>query len=398
MRRAEPDARHWPVPALGLALTVVGLGAVIFGGYLVQLARSVELTDFTVYRGAVSYWLTGGDLYDFVLTLPDGRRMPFTYPPFAALLIVPTTWMPLSAGWVLSAVLQLGCLLALAVLLARRTGVLAGLGAPERFTIVVAGWLALLAAEPSLHGIALGQVSLTLIAVVMLDLVAVPPRWRGLLTGLAVAIKLTPGIFLLYLLVTRQWAAAARASVAGLLSTAVGFAVMPAQSWHYWTFLLFDTSRVGDPEVARNKSLLGLLSHLGLTGSARTAIWLTVAALVLVAGLWQARRAYVQGAVTAAVITAGLVSAVISPVSWPHHLVWLPLAGLYLAYCSGWRRWLGLAICLAFVAGTPLLGYLSDVPPGWLIAGDVVAVVLLLGAVLGTPGRRHGEVTRSSRL
>ena len=391
MSRAESDVRHWPVPALGLALTAVGLGAFSFGSYLIHIAGSAEVTDFTVYRSAVATWLAGGDLYAFAVALPDGRMMPFTYPPFAAVLMVPSTWIPLSAGWVISAVLQLGCLLSLAVLLARRTGVLAGLGAPEKATIVAAGWLALVAAEPSLHGIALGQVSLTLIAVVVLDLVAVPPRWRGLLTGLAAAVKLTPGIFLLYLLVTKQWAAAARAALAGLVATAIGFAVMPGPSWHYWTSLLFETSRVGDPAVIRNKSLLGLLAHLGSTGSARTTIWLAVAALVVVVGLWQARRTHAHGAEVAAVITTGLVAAVISPVSWPHHLVWLPLAGLYLAYCRGWRRWLGLAVCLGFMTGTPLLSY-GALPPGWAIAGDVVSLVLLVGAVLGVPGRPHGEV------
>jgi len=388
------SVRHWRLPILGLALTLVALGWTVLLGYLVHLADTLDITDFQVYREAVGFWLGGGDLYQYLMVLPDGRRLPFTYPPFAAIAMVPTTWLPLATGWLTSAVVQLGCLLAMAVVVARRTGLPAGLGRPEAITLVAAGWLGLAASEPALHGISLGQVSLILVTAVVLDTVVVPPRWRGVLTGVAAAIKLTPGIFLLYFLLTRQWRAAANAAIAGAVATAIGFAVLPGPSWRYWTSLLFETSRVGEPDVTRNKSLLGLLAHLGIAGPGRTALWLVLAAAVAGIGLWRARRRCGEGAALAAVITVGLVSTVISPVSWPHHLVWLPLAGLYLAFCAGWRRWLGVAILLGFLAGTPLLSYRSDLPPGLAIAGDVVAVVLLIGSLAGVPGRRGGEVDR----
>ena len=392
MTADESSLRRWPLPVLGLVLTLVALGWTVVVSYLVHLANTLDVTDFQVYREAVGFWLGGGDLYQYLMVLPDGRLLPFTYPPFAAITMVPTTWLPLTTGWLVSVVVQLGCLLVLAAVLARRTGLLAGLGRPEAITLVGAGWLGLAASEPALHGISLGQVSLILIAVVVLDAVVVPPRWRGVLTGVAAAIKLTPGIFLIYFLLTRQWRAAANAAIAGAVATGIGFAVLPGPSWRYWTSLLFETSRVGEPDVTRNKSLLGLLSHLGMAGPGRTALWLVLAAAVAVIGLWQARRSQRAGAALAAVITIGLVSTVISPVSWPHHLVWLPLAGLYLAFCSGWRRWLGIVLLLGFLAGTPLLSYRSDLPPGLAVAGDVVAVLLLIGSVLGIPGRLGGEV------
>lgn len=384
--------RRWPLPLLGVALTVVGLGWIVLLAYLVHLASPLQVTDFQVYREAVGFWLSGGDLYDYVMLAPGGLRLPFTYPPFAAILMVPTTWLPLAWGWTVSVGVQLACLLGLVVLLARRSGALAGLGRAEAITVVLAGWLALAASGSSLHGIALGQVSQILIAVVVVDIAVVPPRWRGLLTGLAAAIKLTPGVFLLYFLLTKQWRAAANAAGAGLVATAVGFVVLPAQSWRYWTSLLFDTSRVGDVTWTRNKSLLGLLSHLGLAGPARSIIWLALALLVLAVGLWQAKRRLADGNVLAAALTVGLVSTVVSPVSWPHHLVWLPLAGLYLAYCRGWRRGLGVAVLFAFVAGSPLLSFDSGLATGWAIAGDTIGVVLLIGALAGVPGRPGGEV------
>lgn len=129
-----------------------------------------------------------------------------------------------------------------------------------------------------------------------------------------------------------------------------------------------------------------------MTGPARTAVWIGLAVIVVAIGLWQARRSYGRGTPLAAVLTVGLLSTVISPVSWPHHLVWLPLAGLYLAFCPGWRRRLGMVLVLGFLAGTPLLSYDSGLPIGWAVAGDVVTVVLLIGALVGVPGRPAGEV------
>jgi alpha-1,2-mannosyltransferase len=390
--QSQPSVRHWPLPVLGLFLTGVGLVAAFMAGYFLYLGALDQIDDFTVYREAVAHWLGGGDLYSFAIPAPDGGLMPFTYPPFAAVLMVPTTWLPLRAGWWVAVVIQLGCLLALATLLARRTGVLNSLGRPERVAVVAAGWVGLIASEPAAHGIFLGQVSLILIAVAVLDAAVVPPRWRGLLTGVAAAVKIVPGIFLLYYLVTRQWRAAVNTAVGAIVVTAIGFAVLPGSSWQYWTRLIFETSRIGEPEVTRNKSLLGLLSHLGLAGTGRTVLWLVLAVLVTALGLWHVRRRYREGAILAAVFTTGLVSSVISPISWPHHLVWLPLAGLYLAYCPGWRRWLGLGVLIGFFAGTPLLSYRGDLSPALMILGDVTAVVLMLGAAVGVPGRPGGEL------
>src|SRR3954451_7045368 len=44
-----------------------------------------------LYRGAVLWWLQGEPLYS--CALPPGMKG-FTYPPFAAALLVPLTWLP----------------------------------------------------------------------------------------------------------------------------------------------------------------------------------------------------------------------------------------------------------------------------------------------------------------
>jgi alpha-1,2-mannosyltransferase len=52
-----------------------------------------RLADLDVYVGSVRSLLAGGSLYDF----HAANGAPFTYPPFAGLLLLPTAYVPPSA-------------------------------------------------------------------------------------------------------------------------------------------------------------------------------------------------------------------------------------------------------------------------------------------------------------
>ena len=60
--------------------------------------------------------------------------------------------------------------------------------------------------EPVRTTIALGQISIVLLAIVVLDLLPLsrPSRWQGVGVGIAAGIKLTPMFFIPFLLVTRS--------------------------------------------------------------------------------------------------------------------------------------------------------------------------------------------------
>ena len=102
-------------------------------------------------------------------------------------------------------------------------------------------------------------------------------RWAGVGIGLATAIKLTPGVFILYLLVTRRWRAAATAIGAAAAATLVAAALFPDQSREFWTSALWDTNRVGILEYVSNQSLRGLLARLPL-GAVESKVWLVLRA------------------------------------------------------------------------------------------------------------------------
>jgi alpha-1,2-mannosyltransferase len=175
-------------------------------------------------------------------------------------------------------------------------------------------------------------------------------RFAGMGIGLATAIKLTPGVFLLYLLVTRQWRAAAVATGTAAAAT-VGVAVLaPDASREFWTAALFDTNRVGNLAYVANQSLQGVVARWDPAYPSRLA-WLVAVLLVVV--LW-VRRCRVADR-PAALATTGALGCLISPVTWTHHLIWLIPALVLTALAAveagpgRRRRWL---------AGVAALGYL----------------------------------------
>ena len=214
--------------------------------------------DLHVYRGAVLWWLQGEPLYSFELEPgPKG----FTYPPFAAVLMVPLTWLP--AGPV--AILMLAASVAVVGLV---TGWLVGPvarchGSSPWFPVALAV-PAVLALEPIRETLGQGQLNMFLFALVLADVVALRRgrAWSGLGIGLATAVKLTPGLFVVFLLLIGRRRAAVVATGTVLAATLLGFVVDAGTSWTYWTSTLWDTSRVGRLANPWNQSVLGLLAYV----------------------------------------------------------------------------------------------------------------------------------------
>jgi alpha-1,2-mannosyltransferase len=190
-------------------------------------------------------------------------------------------------------------------------------------------------------------------------------------------------VFLPYYLITRQWRAA-RNCVAGFAgSTVLALAVLPADSVRYWSAMVFATDRVGLPSESRNTSLLGLLTHWGIGVG-----WLWVALAVVVGGasLLRARALFARGQDFAAMLTIGVLTTVLSPISWPHHLVWISVGGLYLVLIGRrWPRVVGLLVLGLFVMDTPFIGYEATTDVWLNVARTLPSLALIAFAVLGFP-------------
>jgi alpha-1,2-mannosyltransferase len=271
-----------------------------------------SMIDLRVYRAGGAALLHGTPLYS---AHPDGSLLPFTYPPFAGLVCVPLAVLGWTAAQV---VLTAASLVALVAVV--RVSVRPG-SPPGLVPALVAAGLLL---EPVRATLGFGQINLLLMALVLLDLtVRADRRSCGVLVGLAAAIKLTPLIFVGYLLVTRRFRAAATAAATFAGTVLAGWVLLPAESARYWFHLVAQPDRVGGVGFSGNQSLLGALTRL-LDGSAATRpLWAVLAVLVAGLGLAVAAALSAGGAEPAAIAVCGLTGLLVSPISWTHHWVWV---------------------------------------------------------------------------
>lgn len=318
-------------PFVLLAVSFVALAA------LFAVLR-VPMPDALVYRAEGAAVIQGRDLYGFTITQ---GRLPATYPPFAAVLFVPTALLSVPA---LKAVFLAGNALLLAWLVhlsARLAGRPAGLPLLCAAT-ALAVWL-----EPVFQTFVFGQINLAITCLVLWDLTRPPgARGKGAAIGVATGIKLTPGLFVVYLLLRGRGREAATATAAFAGTVAVGALVLPGASVDYWTRRLFETNRVGKPWIIPNQSLQGLIAR-ALRDPSPGLAWILPALAVAAAGLWLARRAPRE---RWGVLLTGFTALLVSPISWSHHWVWcVPLIAVLLA--EGRRTWAGVA-AVVFTART----------------------------------------------
>jgi alpha-1,2-mannosyltransferase len=316
-------------------LTVVGCWLFALGAIIRMVWWTVPsgLADLAVYRSGALAVLHGSALYS--MQTPQG--LPFTYPPVSAMLAVPLTLVPLRAAefaWTAMVFVPL----AVAVWVGFRD-LLQRTGAYRQAVFAaLIGCCAFLV--PVEQVMSFGQIDLFLVALCLLDCCASRPRWpRGVLIGLAAAVKLEPAVFVVYLLITgrRKAAAVAAASFAAL--TAVAWAFAPEDSLAYWTSAIFDTQRLGGNAAAGNQSLRGMLLRSDMHGHLVSAVWLIAAAAVAAGGFAAARACWQRGDDTAGVAIVGLLAALLSPVGWIHHLCWVVVAiGVLAGQGRDWRR------------------------------------------------------------
>ncbi|MEU0550755.1 glycosyltransferase 87 family protein [Micromonospora sp. NPDC005979] len=337
-------------------VAIVALVAVLPALYLRNLVHN--FFDLKIYMSAMDWWTAGHPLYDYVQPDRVQGELYFTYPPFSALLLWPFGLLRLGVTVTIFTVLTVA-----AVVLTTRWLVLPVIvrhDLPRTFTLTAAVLL-VLAVEITRETITLGQINMLLVVLILADLLfAVPQarRWAGVGIGLATALKLFPGIFIVYLVATRRWRAAVVASVTAAAATLLAAAVAPGDSWRFWTQELWDTDRVGRTDYVGNQSVFGLLSRFTAPEKPDRLLWLVIVAAVAGYGLWRAARAARAGDALTGLTLTGLVGALISPITWTHHIYWFVPAVVLLADAAlsahrpdeARRRWWSAALAVGTTA------------------------------------------------
>ncbi|BBZ43585.1 membrane protein [Mycobacterium parmense] len=369
--------------ALAIAVATATAWAVVYLVVEAIRVRSGEpgYLDLQVYRAGGHALLTGNSLYagDFAAVNHSPNGLPFTYPPIAALMFVPLALLPAPAAAVVMVVLNaVACAVLLGLVLVAVPGDWsawrrwAAPASARAATAVLAAAIAFVVSVPVQGNFTYGQLDLILAAAVALDLVPPSVPWpRGLLVGLAAAVKLTPAVFVGYFLVTRQWRALAVSLAAAASAAALGWLADPADSVRYVTATAFDPARIGRLTFASNQSLRGVVERIPALDASRgiLVVALTVGVLALaVVAIEVSRR---SRDTVAAVLCAAFIGLLCSPVSWGHHWVWLSATAVYFlirwAVAGGARNVVG-GLAVALLTITPpwmLLSHNHDRERGW---------------------------------
>jgi alpha-1,2-mannosyltransferase len=316
--------------------------------------------DIDVYRMGGRAWLDGSPLYTdgALFQTPTGLNLPFTYPPVAAISFSPFAWLPLPAASAAITLITFALLVASTMIVLTRLDVWSHSQAVPGPAWSRRCWLAAAIVvpatiwlEPISSNFAFGQINVVLMTLVIADCVPRHTPWpRGLLLGLAIALKLTPAVFVLYFLLRREGRAVLTAVTSFAAATLAGVVLARHDSWEYWTSTLGHTDRIGGAALNTNQNVTGMLARTSLQAPERFTLWLTSGIVVLAVTLWATRRVLGAGEPTLALICVALFGLVVSPVSWSHHWVWMLPAVLVTGVLAHRRGAAGLGIIAALGA------------------------------------------------
>ncbi|MGK8555525.1 mannosyltransferase [Nocardia amamiensis] len=370
------------------AVSVLGLSVLARLLWMLLSPNGMNLVDLHVYVGGSAALLTD-QLYDFTYAekTPD-FPLPFTYPPFAALVFFPLHYLPFTAvavAWLLAIAAALYAVVHISFELMFGAETLR----EPRWRVATVGWTALgLWLEPVRTTMDYGQVNVFLVLGAMLAVRS--SRWwvSGGLVGIVAGIKLTPAITGLYFAARRRWATVAWSALVFGATVGVSFLIAPIEARQYFGTLLGDADRIGPVGSVWNQSLRGALSRILGHDVESGPWWISAVLLVAVLG-FLAWRALEPDDRLGTLIVVQLFGLMISPISWSHHWVWLLPTVLWLVYgplraVAGARVIAGFWVATMLVGVPWVLSFFQDSiwtisRPGvlaWLGAVDVLGVVV----------------------
>jgi alpha-1,2-mannosyltransferase len=290
-----------------------------------------QTIDLSVYYHAVRAMLDGANIMEF--TSP-GWNLYFIYPPVAAILMLPLAIGP----YLFWQLVWIGLLI-----LAQNT-VLARCGLPRGWVIALVSIALVIGMEPIRTTIGYGQINTMLMALVIIDLLPGEPGRRrrlpqGLLIGIAAAVKLTPALFVLLLLILGKKRPAITAMITFAVLTAIGTLFQFEATVAYLKSLAGGDTHTSGPVYVGNQSLLGVVLRIfGETGT-NTILGLIISLIAAVLAAIVGAYWWKRGAQVLAIGLVGLGTNLASPLSWTHHFVWMLPLGIAVVHQIARRPW-----------------------------------------------------------
>jgi alpha-1,2-mannosyltransferase len=425
-----PERAHlWPTIGWRL-FQLLTLAALVWAGWRLLFDAPYRI-DIDVYRMGGRAWLDGTPLYSdgTIFHTRAGLDLPFTYPPLAAIVFAPFAWLSLSgAGATITVITLLLLIVSTWIVLTRlrvwdRPAIATGPAWLRRCWLAAAIVApAVIYLEPIRSNFDFGQINVVLMTLVIADCVPRRTPWpRGLLLGVAIALKLTPAVFLLYFLLRRDTRALLVTAASVVAATLVGFLLAWQDSFQYWTRTVHDTDRIGTATLNTNQNIAGTLARLGLGETPRFVLWVVACFAVLALVVWAAHRVLRESgpdgpgaqsgeAAVLALVCVAMFGLVVSPVSWSHHWVWALPTVLVTAVVAYRHRNVALAavtaVGLALMIWTPILlmpeHHETSASLWRQLAGDsylwwALAVIAVTGSVAGAIRGRPNQASRPAR-
>jgi alpha-1,2-mannosyltransferase len=334
--KADAEVPRPPAFTASRAIRWLPVAFVVLPVWLMLAGWAKQGLDFSVYWFGGSILNEAGaspsDLYAPTVAWAGGPQLPFTYPPFAALVFGLLALWPQPAALMLFNVAGVAVAAWVAATIvkywASKSDWRAALAPGRSRWFVAALFLAVLFLGPWRETLAFGQINILLMGLMAVDLLGVGSRGRGLqssgfLVGIAAGIKLTPLVFGLYFLMRKDWRGLANMAMGFSGTVLLGWLLRPAESIQFWLEILPDTSRIGGAGYVDNLSIKGALLHFGVPQDSVTLPWLALSLATVVVAAFLIRSASAQGARVIAMSATALTMLLISPVSWSHHWVWM---------------------------------------------------------------------------
>ncbi|WP_309226885.1 MULTISPECIES: mannosyltransferase [unclassified Mycolicibacterium] len=391
----RPELSRWQALApVILAVSATLRIASTMGYYLVKGDAFFDLRVYVLGGSAIAH---PGALYDFFYLDPTkGEHLPFTYPPFAAMVFAPLHFAPFGVVAFIWQIALIAAIYATVRLSQKFIG-----GGSQRIAMLwtaAAIWM-----EAPGSSIQSGQVGIFLMLAVLYA--AYDSRWwlSGLLIGVSAGIKLTPAITGFYFVGMRRWGAAVFSAVVFFVTVGLGYLFLPDETRRYFPHQMAEAGKSLPVGSAWNQSWDGGLSRLlGYDiGMSPLLIAVIVATAVLTVLAFRA----LGGDRLGSVLVVQLFGLLAEPVSWTHHWVWVLPLMIWLLY-GPWRdqpgaRIFGWGWVALMVLSVPSL--LSFAQPNiwqisrpWYLAwGEMVYIFAALATMIWIvrTGRR-GDVTQ----
>lgn len=319
---------------LGL-LSVLGIAAGLIANKIL-IERYNWRIDAAVYREGALALVNGESLYAQPFDMGD-ISLPFIYPPIGAILFAPWGYFDFITVELAGNLVVIGSsLLLLLCLYLVTNAVLSGRDKLLAFTIAAISWPIALFAEPVFLNADLGQINILIMALVVMDLLPIKRRIpRGVLIGLAAAIKITPLAMLLYFLVKKDFRGIINAVISLLAFTAIGAVLAWENTKEFFSSTLLNLSAEGDSGVdttfQSNSSIQAMLYRWWTSkadaeaSSLPTILWIVLSLIAVAVVAYLMHQLFSRGLHVEAVMVNAMLMLLISPISWSHHWVWLPL-------------------------------------------------------------------------